>query len=92
MRKLNSLQVCRAAAAIAAVLYHVTDQAQKHFSYTFVGGAFQFGYTGVDFFFVLSGFIIFFAHASDIGKRDSLLAYVTKHLIRIYPIYWVAFL
>lgn len=91
MKKLYSLQVCRAAAAIAVVLYHVTDQAQKRFGDTFAGGAFLFGYTGVDFFFVLSGFIIYFAHVKDIGNRGSFSAYAIKRLIRIYPIYLAVF-
>jgi len=48
----------------------------------------QFGHAGVDFFFVLSGFIIFFVHGKDIGKPSRLPHYVWRRFIRIYPVYW----
>ncbi|CAO4152979.1 acyltransferase family protein [Methylorubrum aminovorans] len=44
---------------------------------------------GVDFFFVLSGFIILLAHESDIGRPERLGRFLSKRLTRIYPIYWV---
>jgi len=45
------------------------------------------GYLGVDFFFVLSGFIIMHAHMSDAPKLASVRRYVGKRLWRIYPPY-----
>ncbi len=44
---------------------------------------------GVDFFFVLSGFIIALAHNNDLGQPKQIIGYFKKRLIRIYPIYWV---
>jgi peptidoglycan/LPS O-acetylase OafA/YrhL len=49
---------------------------------------FGFGHAGVDFFFVLSGFIISFVHNDDIGKPGRLGRYAWRRLTRIYPIYW----
>lgn len=43
---------------------------------------------GVDFFFVLSGFIIMWIHSSDVGKRGRFSAYATRRWTRIYPPYW----
>ena len=43
---------------------------------------------GVDFFFVLSGFIITMSHAADTGRPDRLGNFARKRFIRIYPIYW----
>ncbi len=55
----------------------------------FAWGIFNpFGAYGVDFFFVLSGFIILYAHYNDIG-RANLTSYFKKRFIRIYPTYWV---
>ena len=88
-KRLLSLQVYRAMAALLVVLYHLTDQSSKRFDYSFLGGAFVFGYTGVDFFFVLSGFIIFFVHSQDIGRPHRLVSYLQKRFVRIYPIYWI---
>ncbi len=51
--------------------------------------AFGFGHAGVDFFFVLSGFIIMHAHTADIGKPERLYRYLWRRATRIYPIYWI---
>ena len=54
------------------------------------GGLLSFGRAGVDFFFVLSGFIITYAHQTDIGRPDRLSRFWRKRLLRIYPAWWVA--
>ncbi|MFL5251667.1 MAG: acyltransferase family protein [Rhodopila sp.] len=53
------------------------------------GNAFGFGHAGVDFFFVLSGFIISYAHAADIGRPERSGRYAWRRITRIYPLYWV---
>lgn len=78
----------RGVAALLVVLYHLTTNAREKFGADFLGGFFIFGSAGVDFFFVLSGFIIFYVHHLDIGRPDRLSAYIAKRLVRIYPIYW----
>ena len=89
MRKLDSLQAYRGIAAILVVLYHVTVFSQERTISPFSAGFFNFGFTGVDFFFVLSGFIIFYVHSDDLGHLDRLPAYLRKRFNRIYPFYWV---
>lgn len=89
---LNSLQGCRAAAAILVVLFHTSHgifDLPKYFGHKPFGPIFDFGYAGVDFFFVLSGFIMMYVHANDIGQRRALGAYLWKRFSRIYPAYWV---
>jgi len=54
-------------------------------------GVFQFGKLGVDLFFVISGFIIFYIHAPDIGKVSALARYGYRRAARIYPLYWILF-
>jgi exopolysaccharide production protein ExoZ len=44
---------------------------------------------GVQFFFALSGFIILYAHAADVGRPGRVRAYLRKRAVRIYPIYWI---
>jgi len=47
------------------------------------------GDLGVDFFFVLSGFIILTAHRDHIGQRRLVGEYAFKRFARIYPMYWL---
>jgi peptidoglycan/LPS O-acetylase OafA/YrhL len=56
------------------------------------GSLFQFGRSGVDFFFVLSGFLISLLHWKDIGRPDRLKRYGLRRLTRIYPTYWLILL
>lgn len=90
----KSLQVCRAAAALLVVLYHLgaTVALEKYFGIHAFAVPFRFGDAGVEFFFVLSGFIITHVHYADMAKPSRALAYLRKRLVRIYPIYWFVFL
>lgn len=90
----RSLQTCRAAAAILVVLFHLgpTLAADKYFGWPVLIRPFLFGHAGVDFFFVLSGFIIYYVHRQDIGHPGRLKTYLLKRAVRIYPIYWILFL
>lgn len=77
------------------VLYHlgVALSAEKYFGISAFSMPFSFGGSaGVDFFFVLSGFIILTAHRNDIFQPHRLKPYIRKRLIRIYPTYWIIFL
>jgi len=62
----------------------------KYFAVQPFGPIFDFGHSGVEFFFVLSGFIILYAHRGDIGDLSAMSRYLSRRFQRIYPIYWVA--
>jgi peptidoglycan/LPS O-acetylase OafA/YrhL len=85
------IEIGRGIAALLVVFFHatVTIALPKYFGEAPLDGLFSFGYAGVDFFFVLSGFIIFYSTAKNHGKPNAVLSYIKHRLIRIYPIYWV---
>ncbi|MGM0904267.1 MAG: acyltransferase family protein [Bacillota bacterium] len=88
-KNLSSLQLFRGIAAILVLLYHNAIILEPRLEVEYFWGIFSpFGAHGVDFFFVLSGFIILYAHYNDIGKAK-LTSYFRKRFIRIYPVYWV---
>ncbi|MEH2064712.1 MAG: acyltransferase [Nostoc sp.] len=87
-KKLNLLQVYRGIAAVLVVLTHGNRILSRELHQDDLLQIFHFGWIGVDFFFVLSGFIIFYIHQSDIGKPNKLKSFIFKRFIRVYPLYW----
>ena len=85
---LNTLQAGRGIAAIAVLLFHLNSGAIALTGIDIIPGA-QFGDRGVDFFFVLSGFIIMLAHHKDIGQPARWSRFAYKRFARIFPIYWI---
>lgn len=90
----TSLQSCRAIAALLVVFFHLGGaiSAEKYFGISEFSVLFSFGSSGVEFFFVLSGFIILSAHRKDISQPRNIIGYIKKRLIRIVPSYWIIFL
>ncbi len=89
--KLNGVDALRGLAAILVVTVHVshTLAGPKDFGHEPFAGLFTFGRAGVDFFFVLSGFVITYVHLDDIGRRSVFGSFWYKRLLRIYPAYWI---
>ena len=88
----RTVEVGRGIAALLVVLFHAGSAifpAEKYWHATVFGGALGWGYAGVFFFFVLSGFIIAHVHARDIGMPARLRRYALRRVVRIYPLYWL---
>jgi peptidoglycan/LPS O-acetylase OafA/YrhL len=87
-----SLQGGRAIAALLVVLYHSAGSifaSDRYWGEDPSNHFFDFGHAGVEFFFVLSGFIIFYVHRSDLNHPDLFVSYLRRRLLRIHPIYWL---
>ncbi len=90
MNRFAGIEAGRGIAAVGVVLCHVALILTKTYdAHSFVG-VFQFGRVGVDFFFVLSGFIIAYAHYKDIGCPARLRHYLMRRFSRVMPTYWIA--
>jgi peptidoglycan/LPS O-acetylase OafA/YrhL len=87
--KLNLIQFFRGFSALLIVMFHASYFSIDKFHQTYLSNIFSFGYSGVDFFFVLSGFIIFYTSGHHFGQKSKLATFLWKRLIRIYPIYWL---
>lgn len=79
----NILDGLRGAAALMVVWYHVFE------GFAFASGgaieSFNHGYLAVDFFFMLSGFVISYAYDSRWGKGLSTWEFFKRRLIRLHP-------
>jgi exopolysaccharide production protein ExoZ len=83
---LASLQAGRAAAAMAVVAFHAASVVSLHVEQLphALARLFARGYLGVDFFFVLSGFIIFYANAPNADRPGWARRYAWSRVARIY--------
>ncbi len=88
---LEGLQSGRAVAAIMVAIFHANLFLLPKNFYAGEGAwpGFNFGYAGVEFFFVLSGFIMVLVHARDFGRPAQAPVFLRKRIVRIYPIYWI---
>lgn len=89
------LELGRFIAASLVVLTHLLPQVND---YAAPGGRELFhgwqppGAIGVQYFFVLSGFVMMTAHMKDFGKFNSVWRFWWRRACRIYPVYWLALL
>lgn len=87
--KLPSLDAGRFAAALLVTLFHATLTVVNFGQYAPFGGILRGGHAGVEYFFVLSGFIIYYAHRRDLSHPAAIVSYGRKRATRILPMLWL---
>jgi len=82
----GSLQIGRGIAALLVVLHHTVGRAQV--AGLSPGAGFGFGFLGVDYFFVLSGFII----AHSLSRPQAQVGnFLWRRAVRLLPVFWLVF-
>jgi len=92
---LGSLEIGRFVAASFVVLTHLLSDVGQHAGArgASVFGGLEFpGAIAVEFFFVLSGFVMMTAHRGDFGRAAAVPKFWWRRICRIYPAYWIAML
>ncbi len=83
---LVQLQYLRAVAALMVVYFHSVLQLEK-VNPAVNATPFVYGETGVDIFFVLSGFVMWLTTS---GRKTTPVDFARKRIRRIVPLYWLA--
>jgi peptidoglycan/LPS O-acetylase OafA/YrhL len=78
--KLTVLDALRGLAACAVVLFHRSSKVP-----------FSHGYLAVDFFFMLSGFVLTFAYQGKLDSGWTTKDFLATRLARLYPLYLLGF-
>ncbi|WP_283153431.1 acyltransferase family protein [Guptibacillus hwajinpoensis] len=90
--KLSLVQVSRAIAILFVLIGHANGLFYKQFDYDWFNIA-QWDRTGgVDFFFVVSGFMIYYIYHKNRGNPFKAREFLFKRVIRIFPLYWLMLL
>lgn len=88
--RLSAIEALRGVAAVAVILFHTARHVDTAFGAPQLLLAFQAGHSGVDVFFVISGFIILFVHGRDFDRPGRIWHYLGRRCSRVLPLYWVA--
>lgn len=90
MKTIASVQALRALAAISVVLCHfdqvfyiLTGRGNEAFPLYFLA-------SGVDLFFVISGFIMVLSSERLFGTPNAAISFLERRLSRVVPLYWLA--
>lgn len=89
--RLPSIQVLRGIAASLVVYYHYSglfEGLSPRYCWFVHSGFGTLGASGVDIFFVISGFIMVYTTTRKAGASDA-VGFLRRRAHRIYPLYWV---
>lgn len=75
----------RGVAALMVLLYHIFNDAKSFFVWPTPVGEFFHGFLGVDFFFILSGFVMGYAYDHQWGNGLNFGRFVRRRLVRLHP-------
>ena len=80
-----SIQYLRALAVILVLLIHISDKSGQYGT-----GIFDFrdGRFGVDIFFVISGFVMYYVTLGEKSGLSTIWVFLKHRIIRIIPLYW----
>lgn len=93
--KLRSMEAGRGLAALLVALSHSSDTVKDNpalHAGPVLGGIHFPGGPGVEFFFVLSGFVMMLGHHNDFGQARRIPVFLWRRFCRIYPLFWVVML
>jgi len=91
--RLSSIQALRGIAALLVLVFHIAE-IQRSVIGTgpdtiWLSGWWNGGYSGVDLFFVISGFIMVYVTQNKAGSWRHSLQFLYARIVRIYPVWWV---
>jgi len=85
--KLNNLQCLRAIACLSVVLFHLAGALSASGYENFANDYFlNLGASGVDVFFVISGFVMVYI---QLNRKTKPLRFIQNRIVRVAPLYWV---
>ena len=82
--RIIELDVLRGIAALGVVLFHFTTKYHHEYGHDDLGFSFNYGYFGVDLFFMISGYVIYMS----ISRVKTAFKFFWARFSRLFPVYW----
>lgn len=90
MKQINCVQELRGYGVLWVIVVHLSFIEDKYSGGTdYISRYVMFGHSGVDAFFVISGFMMVYINRNRPGGLKSLLSFAYQRIVRVYPIYWL---
>lgn len=86
--QLRAVQVLRAVAAFLVTIAHASEEAKYFFHFTPLFETDPFG-KGVDLFFVISGFIIYYSSTKLFNTPHASKTFIFNRALRVIPLYYI---
>lgn len=87
--KILNIQALRGIAVLLVIALHLTSNEEKFgHGCTVLPGFLAIGSSGVDVFFVISGFVMVTISRGSFQKKGAIRKFIYHRLTRIYPLYW----
>ena len=88
-KRLELIQFSRALVPFMVMLFHLSGSMMGYFDYNLLGLSFIPISGGVNYFFALTGFMMFYIYHRSFGQTNQLKSFLLNRFIRIYPLYWL---
>lgn len=84
-----NIQALRGIAVVLVIAFHLQGNEEKYFhGYTILPDFLTIGSSGVDLFFVISGFMMVAITSGRFQKTGAIYQFLYHRVTRIYPMYW----
>jgi len=88
MKMIQNIQGLRGIAVLLVVFVHIGLIEKRYSLHPLLPDWTQFGMSGVDIFFVISGFIMMTISLTKKKDMENALKFIYSRIVRIYPNYW----
>lgn len=88
-KKLELIQFSRALVPFLVMLFHLSGTMMAYFDYNLLGFSYIPISGGVNYFFALSGFMMYYIYRGNLGQTHQLKGFLLNRFIRVYPLYWL---
>ncbi|WP_409303457.1 acyltransferase family protein [Peribacillus sp. SCS-155] len=88
-KKLILIQLSRALVPVLVMLFHVAENVKGYWDYNLLGLTYLPISGGVNYFFALSGFMLYYIYQNKFHRSYELKDFLLNRFIRVYPLYWV---
>lgn len=88
-KRLEIVQVSRAIAILFVLLGHANINFYQEVKYDWFNMASWERTGGVDFFFIVTGFMIYYIYHKHAGDKGKASQFLLKRVLRLLPLYWI---